>query len=438
VSAAARTAPGDASAPGRWAVPVPADPADLPAAADLCVIGAGVMGAWTAFWAQAGGAGPDANRGGSWTVTLLDAWGAGHLRATSSDEHRIIRSAHGDDRLYARWSRRALRHWQRFEVEWNVPLFHSSGVLWFAPSERSWEADSEATLRSLGIPVERLAPAEIAARWRVIDPAGAEFGVFEPEAGFLMARRGVAAAVSAFQRAGGAYALAAVRPGRSRGGRLLDVVDQEGRRWSGGTFVFAAGPRLPKLFPDVVGDLVAVTRQPVFYLGPPEGDRRWSWTVLPAWSDDAGGCYGIPCVDERGFKVGIDRVGPRFDPSNGERIADPDDLRLARAYLRRRFPGLAGRPVLETRVCQYESTPDRHFLIDRHPEWENVWLVGGGSGHGFKHGPRIGEYVVGRLDGLPMGSQDGSDEARFQLRPRVAHRGPHLASDAMAEAWPLF
>ena len=151
-----------------------------------------------------------------------------------------------------------------------------------------------------------------------------------------------------------------------------------------------------------------MTRQPVFYVGPGEGDARWRWDVLPAWSDDAGGCYGIPCVDDRGFKIGIDRVGPRFDPSNGERITDPDDLRLARAFLRRRFPELAQRPVLETRVCQYESTPDRHFLIDRHPAWENVWLVGGGSGHGFKHGPRIGEYVVGRLDGLPMGGQDGA------------------------------
>ena len=418
--------------------PTPASPADLPATSDVCVVGAGVMGAWTAFWAQAGGAGPDEDWGGGRSVTLLDAWGAGHLRATSSDEHRIIRSAHGADRFYARWARRALRHWERFEEEWAVRLVHRSGVLWFAGSDASWEADSETTLRSLGIPVERLSPDEIAARWPVIDPAGAAFGVFEPEAGFLMARRGVAATVAAFQRAGGAYGLAAVRPGRSEGGRLLDVVDQAGRRWSAGSFVFAAGPWLPKLFPDVVGDLVTVTRQPVFYFGPGEGDARWRWDVLPAWSDDTGGCYGIPCVDERGFKIGIDRVGPRFDPSNGERITDPDDLRLARAYLRRRFPDLAERPVLETRVCQYESTPDRHFLIDRHPAWENVWLVGGGPGHGFKHGPRIGEYVVGRMDGLPMGGPDGADEERFRLAPRIAQRGPHLASDAVVESWPLF
>ncbi len=170
----------------------------------------------------------------------------------------------------------------------------------------------------------------------------------------------------------------------------------------------------------------------------PRGDRRFRAEALPAWSDDAGGCYGIPAADDRGFKVGIDRVGPRFDPSNGERLPDPDDLRLARAFLARRFPDLATRPVLESRVCQYETTPDHHFLIGRHPHWENAWIAGGGSGHGFKHGPRIGEYLLGRMDGLAEGAQDGPDESRFRVAPRATQRGPHLASDATAEAWDLF
>lgn len=418
--------------------PVPTPAPEAPSTAELLVVGAGVMGAWTAFWARAGGAGTEGDLGGGRSVTLLDAWGAGHLRATSSDEHRIIRSAHGDDPLYARWSRRALAHWVRFQEEWGVRLFEPAGVLWFAAAEDGWEADSERTLAALGIPVERLAPDEITRRWPAIDPSGLAFGLLEPEAGFLWARRGVQAAVSAFQRAGGTYALAGVRPGRAAGGRLLDVVDGDGRRWSAGTFVFAAGPWLPKLFPDVCRPLITVTRQPVFYLGPGPGDTRFRADALPGWSDDAGGCYGIPAADDRGFKIGIDRVGPRFDPTAGERIPDPDDLRLARVFLARRFPDLATAPLLESRICQYESTPDSHFVIDRHPAWENAWIVGGGSGHGFKHGPRIGEHVVGRLDGLAEGDDDGPSDGRFRVGPRRARRGPHLASDAMAEAWPLF
>jgi glycine/D-amino acid oxidase-like deaminating enzyme len=423
---------------GAPVAPAPVDGAEASRTTDLLVVGAGVIGAWTAYWARAGGAGPDADRGGDRQVTLLDAWGAGHLRATSSDEHRIIRSAHGDDPFYARWARQALAHWLHAEEAWDVPLFVPAGVLWFASAEEGWEADSERTLAGLGVPTEHLAADEIARRWPGIDPAGVAFGLFEPEAGFLWARRGVQATVAAFQRAGGTYALAAVRPGRSAGGRLLDVVDQAGRRWSAEMFVFAAGPWLPGLFPDICGPLVAVTRQPVFYVGTPAGDGRFGAAVMPGWSDDAGGCYGIPAAGDRGFKVGIDRVGPRFDPSNGERLPDPDDLRLARAFLARRFPDLAGQPVLETRVCQYESTPDRHFVVDRHPAWENAWIVGGGSGHGFKHGPRIGEHLLGRLDGLPEGAQDGPAEARFRIGPRVPKRAPHLASDAVADGWDLF
>jgi sarcosine oxidase len=436
------TGPAARGAPGlgalRPAIPTPTPAADAPAGADLLVVGAGVMGAWTAYWARAGGAGPDADRGGDRSVTLLDAWGAGHLRASSSDEHRLIRSAHGDDPFYARWSRRALAHWLQLEEEWAISLFVRSGVLWFAAAAEGWEADSERTLQALGIPTERLGPGEIARRWPGIDPAGVAFGLYEPEAGFLWARRGVQATVSAFQRAGGTYALAGVRPGRAAGGRLLDVVDQDGRRWGADTFVFAAGPWLPKLLPDVCGPLLRVTRQPVFYIGPGPGDTRFRAESMPGWSDDAGGCYGIPAVEDRGFKVGTSRVGPRFDPSNGERLADPDDLRLARVFLARRFPDLATRPLLESRVCQYESTPDSNFIVDRHPAWENAWIVGGGSGHGFKHGPRIGEYLLGRLDGLPEGAQDGPDEGRFRIGPRDARRGPHLASDSMADGWDLF
>lgn len=433
-------APSAGGGPGalRPAVSIPTPVEDVPATADLLVVGAGVMGAWTAYWARAGGAGPGGDRGGDRSVTLLDAWGAGHLRATSSDEHRIIRSAHGDDAFYAHWSRRALAHWTRFEAAWDIPLFVRSGVLWFAAAAEGWEADSERALQGLAVPTEHLSPGEIIRRWPGIDPSGVAFGLHEPEAGFLWARRGVQATVSAFQRAGGTYALAGVVPGRSAGGRLLDVVDQDGRRFGAGTFVFAAGPWLPKLFPDVCGPLIRVTRQSVFYVGPRPGDTRFRAGTLPAWSDGAGGCYGIPAADDRGFKIGIDRVGPRFDPSRGERLADPDELRLARTFLERRFPDLAAAPLLESRVCQYESTPDSHFLIDRHPAWENAWIVGGGSGHGFKHGPRVGEYVLGRLDGLAEGEQDGPGEARFRAAPRDARRGPHLASDTMADGWALF
>jgi glycine/D-amino acid oxidase-like deaminating enzyme len=404
--------------------------------ADLVVVGAGTMGVWTAWFAQAGGGGSDGSVGGDRRVVLLDAWGAGHPRATSGDETRITRASHGPDRLYPAWSRRALELWKRHEREWGVDLFLPSGVLWFAADPDGWEARSQAVLGELGIPTERLSPDELVRRWPQIAVHGdLSFILHEPEGGVLMARRGCLAVTSAFQRAGGIYAVAAVRPGRSEGSRLVEVVDRTGRTWSADAFVFACGPWLPRLFPDVLGSVIRVTKQDILFVGPPAGDQRFHWRSMPAWCDYRAAYYGIGATDVSGMKIAPDRYGPIFDPTSGERVVDPDSMRLVRDYLRRRFPALGHAPMVESRVCQYETTIDSHFVIARHPGLDNVWLLGGGSGHGFKHGPRVGEYLVGRLDGLPEGAQDGDDEMRFRIGPRLPGASTRTDADGMSATW---
>jgi glycine/D-amino acid oxidase-like deaminating enzyme len=388
--------------------------------ADLVVVGAGVMGGWVALQARREG----------WRTTLIDAFGAGHARATSGDETRIIRASHSRDPFYSRWSREALLDWNALAETTGELLFVPAGVLWLAHEEDGWEAASEATLRELGIPVERISPTDLAARWPQLVADDLVFAVFEPEAGLLMARAGVAAVARTFTAEGGRFELGWAEPGAVDGRRLLDVTTNDGTRHTAAEFVFAAGPWLPRLFPDVLGDLIRVTKQDVLFMGSRAGDGRFAAEWLPCWLDSRGGFYGIPAVDGRGMKVGSDPYGPLFDPTHGERLVDPESVRLVRSYLARRFPDLAGAPVVETRVCQYESTPDSHFIIDRHPDFDNVWLVGGGSGHGFKHGPVIGRHVVGRLDGAKLGVGEerfGLDHARTP-RPRV-----HTGSFAMGQ-----
>jgi glycine/D-amino acid oxidase-like deaminating enzyme len=389
---------------------------------DLVVIGAGVMGAWTAYWAR---------RSGLATV-LVDAWGAGNPRATSSDETRISRSSHGDDRFYPLWSRRARELWITLGEAWGQELFVQSGALWFAHREDGFEAASIATLTDLGIPIERVGLDEARRRWPQVDVDDLAFLAFEPEAGFLMSRRGVLAAVDAFRREGGQIITAAVRPGRIDGDRLADIVAADGARIAAERFVFAAGPWLPTLFPELLGALITVTRQDVLFVGPAPGDDRFGPDRLPAWVDYDGAYYGVPGADGRAPKIAADGYGPVFEPTGGERLVDPASVDRARDFLADRFPGLAAGPVVETRVCQYETTPDTHFIIDRHTGLENAWIVGGGSGHGFKHGPRIGEYVVERLLGAPV----GPGEERFSLtHPRGAPVG--LRSGASASGYPL-
>src|SRR5205807_1680421 len=160
---------------------------------------------------------------------------------------------------------------------------------------------------------------------------------------------------------------------------------RDGSTLAGDVYVFACGPWLGKLFPEVIGDRVRATRQEVFFFGTPPGDARFTEEALPVWADHANHfMYGIPGNEWRGFKVADDARGPAFDPTAGERVPSPEALRSARDYLAYRFPGLKDAPLVEARVCQYENSPDEHFIVDRHPRADHVWLVGGGSGHGFK------------------------------------------------------
>jgi glycine/D-amino acid oxidase-like deaminating enzyme len=160
-------------------------------------------------------------------------------------------------------------------------------------------------------------------------------------------------------------------------------------------FVFACGPWLGRLFPEAIGERVRPTRQEVFFFGTPAGDASLVDPRMPAWIDHSDhGFYGIPGNESRGFKVADDRRGPPFDPTSGDRMPSVEGARAAREYLHFRFPALKGAPLVEARVCQYENSPDSHLILDRHPGAKNVWLLGGGSGHGYKLGAAIGELAA--------------------------------------------
>lgn len=218
-----------------------------------------------------------------------------------------------------------------------------------------------------------------------------ELVLFEPDAGVLLARRAVRALADDLERRGAQVLHAAVAsPVETDAGLGL----RDGSRIAGDRFVFACGAWLPSLFPDVLRGRIRPTRQVVVYFGSPPGDARFQSPRWPAWIDFPAGIYGTPDVDGRGVKVGVDEHGPSFDPDAGDRLADEVSVARARAWLARRVPALAAAPVIESRVCQYENTSTGDFLIDRHPHKSNVLLVGGGSGHGFKHGPAVGQIAA--------------------------------------------
>ena len=399
----------------------------MKSAPHIAVIGAGAFGGWTALHLLERGA----------RVTLLDAWGPGNSRASSGGETRVMRGTYGPDQPYTEMATRALKLWTKYERRWHRQFLHRTGVLWMASGhDDSFESGSIKALRQAKIKFQELSAAQMKQRWPQINFEGIEWGIFEPDCGYLDARASCQAVVEAFQAAGGKYRQAAVvadgletglllgrapllcgsaavfggraplprgraalqgRVSRAKSERALApvaAVSEDRTQLKADIYVFACGPWLGKLFPQTIGDLIQPTKQDIFFFGPPVGDARFTDAHLPVWGDHRNHFYyGIPGSDSRGFKIADDTRGPAFDPTTGERTVNPETLKDVREYIAFRFPALKNAPLLETRVCQYEQTPDSNFILDRHPEMKNVWIAGGGSGHGFKHGPAIGEMM---------------------------------------------
>jgi sarcosine oxidase len=374
---------------------------------DVAVVGAGVFGAWTAYQLRLAGA----------SVLLLDAYGPGNSRASSGGESRIIRLGYGPDEIYSRSSQRALALWQQL-FEKTEQLFQKTGVLWLARQHDAYCEATLATLQRLNANFERLDEDELTRRFPQLELGPIKWGILEPDSGVLLARRAVQAVVAQAKVNGVEYLEEAIAPLQSRAKAITSVQTLSGKEIVAGQFVFACGPWLPKLFPDLLGELIHVTRQEVVFFGVPPGDDSFSHGVMPAWIDFNDLVYGLPNLDGRGFKIAIDEHGPEFDPDSGERVVSASGLKAVREYLAKRMPRLANAPVTETRICQYENTSNGDFLIDRHPLFENVWLSGGGSGHGFKHGPAVGEYAAKMISG------EGVEERRFTLatKQRVQER----------------
>jgi monomeric sarcosine oxidase len=366
---------------------------------DVAVVGAGVFGAWTAYALARKGR----------RVVLLDAYGPGNARASSGGQTRVIRMGYGDQEIYTRWSARSLDAWKSLLLPLGRPsVFQKAGVLWMARGEDPLTTKTLATLQRLDVVHERLDRAEMKRRWPQIDFGPNNWAIYEPDSGFLVGFHAVQAVVQMAEATGVEYLQEAVVPPEGTG-RLGSIATRSGRTVSAGTFVFACGPWLPKVFPDLLGERIFPTRQEVFYFGPPPGDERFRSPAMPVWVDFAEEIYGLPDFKGRGFKVAPDRHGAAFDPDTGSRVVTPETLATVRDFVARRFPGLKDAPLVASEVCQYENTGSGDFLIDRHPERDNVWLVGGGSGHGFKHGPAVGEYVAARL------LEGGDVEPRFSL-----------------------
>ena len=367
-------------------------PTGLPALSEgmhVAVIGAGCFGGWSALWLRRRGM----------RVTLIDAWGGGNSRSSSGDETRVIRSTYGSNETYFDLNVRALELWQEHQKHFEKQVFYNQGVLWLCYKEHTPIVDDSIPFAERhGVPYEYLTQEQLSARYPLIRSSDIHHAYLDRSGGYLKAREATIAVQELFVREVGIYIQDRVIAPDTQMKRLPALSLGSGQTVHADVYLFACGSWMGQLFPDVLGDVITCTRQEVYYFGTPPGT---GFDQLPVWVDVDGRdfYYGIPGNAGRGFKVGVDIRGDAFDPTTGDHLYSPAVLSKARAFLSHRFPGLANAPLVESRVCPYENSPDGNFLFDRHPNAENVVLLGGGSGHGFKHGPALGELVADVLTG---------------------------------------
>jgi sarcosine oxidase len=380
----------------------------------VVVVGAGAFGGWTALQLRRMGAG----------VTLVDAWGPGNARASSGGETRVIRATYGTRAVYTSLAARAMELWRDHDQRGQHRLFTKTGALWLFGRDNTFGRASAEGLDAVQLPYQWWTPAEAARRYPQVSMTGIDSVLYEPEAGYLLARQACEHVVERLVAEGGRFQLAAVdEPVRLEGGDMKRLEFRDGGHLAADAFVFACGPWLGRMFPDVVGANITSTRQEVYYFGVPAGDARFSEGQLPVWIDFTDRpIYGIPGKSSRGFKVADDTSGPAFDPTNGSRELTRAGIDAARVVVARRFPVLADAPFISGEVCQYEVSPDSHFIVDQHPGASNVWIAGGGSGHGYKMGPALGELLASAVLGRAPLAVPEWRLARFEDSPREQGR----------------
>ncbi len=365
-------------------------------APDVCVIGAGAFGLWTALNLQRLGA----------TVEVVDLYGPGNSRATSGGETRGVRTSYGDRPhgvQWGRWANEAIKRWKAWDEEHSggavAPFFYNTGDLILRPEPEPYLERTVALWDELGIEYEQPSMDEVRRRWPEIHSDDMTLALYEPQAGVVRARRVMESVAQVFQREGGTITIGRAAPGRIEGGRLSDVTLEPGGTLSAGTFIWACGPWLAKVLPNPMEHRLRIPMGHVFYFGTPPGNTRYNYPNFPSYG--VPGCTGWPALppDSRGFRV---RTGgrPPEDPDESARAMIPEEgFKRGLDFVKERFPALADAPILETRACHYESAPGSNFIIDLHPEWQNAWITGAGAAEAFKQGPVLGEYIAHRVWG---------------------------------------
>ena len=334
-------------------------------------------------------------------VLALDQFALAHDRGSSHGVTRIMRHAYYNAPTYVPLVKRAQSLWHELEEITGKVLFVPTGGISLGTRGARIVRGALLSAHRFGLEHEVLDASEIQKRFPALRLSPDMVGVRDPSAGLLLAEDAIRAHVAAAQAQG-----AEVRFNQTvtdwRAKPTGVEVHTNRSVHLGDRLVVAAGAWMPKLVTSVPLPL-AVTRQVVGWFetnDPPlyEPSRLPIWLLQPPGDHDY--YYGLPRFGPPGLKVGrMHHRQPTVSPATMDRDAHNDDEAILRKCLVRYFPGANGQ-ALALKTCMFTSTPDGHFIIDKHPAHANVLILSACSGHGFKFAPVVGEIAANLiLDG---------------------------------------
>jgi sarcosine oxidase len=369
---------------------------------DVIVVGLGAMGSATAYHLSK-----------QHTKVLgLEAFLPAHDKGSSHGESRIIRQAYFEDPAYVPLVLRAYELWDELQNESNEDILSITGGVAIGSPQRGLITGCLKSARRNGREHDLLDAREMRQRFPQVALADNEVAFYEEKAGYLKPEECIGQHLRCASKRGAdlRFEEPVLSWRASQSGDGVSVTTEK-QTYQARSLVISVGPWFAELVPGVSMPVI-VSRRVMFWLKPTSQPSAFDRRIFPIfiWEPEQGPLfYGCPRTREAGDpKVGIHSGGEECTPSTIDRVINARDEMAIRSAIRSRIPTLNGE-VSHAATCMYTMTPDEHFIIDAHPEYPQVSLAAGFSGHGFKFSSVVGEI----LSDLAMTRETSSDIALF-------------------------
>ena len=360
---------------------------------DVIVLGGGIAGASTAYALVKQGQ----------NVLLIDRFEPGHKQGSSHGDGRIIRFNY-TEAIYVEMAMQVYPLWAELSAESGEDFIIESGLIEYGNASTKEIAITEGVLSQYDIPYERLTPAEAQERFPQFTFEEDSQILFQPGGGVVRATPAVMALWRLVKEKGGTTLTGKPIQSISAEDNQVSVTLENGETLSAKNLVLTAGGWTKKLAAQLNLDLPLTVTQEVLAYFPSKNDSiNHQAGTMPGMIDYniydgiEPHFYSLPMIEIQGVKLGRHHAGSEIDADN-VRYIDHEVVETMKRQITRRYPQLNSEPI-DMQSCLYTDTPDYHFILDKHPQYDNVTIGAGFSGHGFKFGPLLGKILAGLVLG---------------------------------------